>query len=622
MRGDSALKGDVESIRANAKVLTDQQSLVAAADSINRAMGGVLSSGSGLALTALYSSLSPLRTVVNMRMRAEQQVGSILGDYASQLEQIQQDTRAALLNLEESQLALDAAQAWLEDNDATDPVPASVRNDLAIKPSEVGFYQNRLDELDQQRHELDASIASKIDAQTSCVFSSPVDYQGILATIFASPAALSMGIDPLTAVSLTSTLADVDRMTPLQVKTWFEDLTADQQQWLIDTYPAIIGNLDGLDPNIRHNANLFQANADIVALNRRIEAIDSEVASPSMSMETGQTYRTAGDTEALIIEREALIQRRTEIEDLIIQIDEWNTGESQHDQKMVLLAYHGNTLHVQAAVAIGDITTATNINVFVPGMNTTVGGETVTDAITSLNIQRKITEKELGGLGSTAGILWLGYDSPNTEETLTLQQNSGASNFSAQQAAADLVRFSNGLVATSNAESKPLLTLSGHSYGTEVGFYALNDPTQQFDQVVFFGSPGRPKNSDPVIPPEKIYFASNSGDWIQELTSFMPVHGDYVPYLENEGTHLDVGPVMHGGIEYVGTADKSHDYVRTEKNADGSYKPTSTDLNIGLIAAGKTPITTTPRDPETNPSTADLIGEGLRSNGASWPGIP
>lgn len=602
MRGDTALRGDVDSIRANAASLSDQQYLVDGNNAINDALGRLAAAGYGQAFVSLQFSLVPLQVCVNSRINAEQQVADILRDYAQQVEQIRNDALIAKANLEEAEMALQDAQSWKQNNDPTDPVPASVQRELVMGPGQVSTYQARLDELDQQRQELGSSIASQIASHTSAVSSSLLPRKGVLANLFSSPVASTVGIDPATAAALARTLLNTGSMSPTQINAWYENLEEIEQHWLVRHYPAVIGNLDGIPPNFREQANLIQINTDLKALNTKIEELETEIKAAMAFPSINNEY-----LETLIRDKALFNARRQDIQDLKNQLNKWNKNVDDADDMLVLLGYHGNTAHVQAVIATGDITHGTNMTVHVPGMNTTVGGSTITDAMTTLNIQRDITKTALGGGSSTAAVYWLGYNSPNNEETVTFQSNSGASSSEAKRGAADLVRFSHGLLAVSKTETRPMLTLSGHSYGTEVGFYTLDDPNQKFDRAVFSGSPGYPGGIDPTIGAENIYFASNNKDVIQELTSVAPVHGSYVPYLTDKGTHLDVGALEDGGTQYVGTSNRNHNYFRTEKNSDGTYKPTSTDLNTGLIAAGKQPYTTLPRDPITNPNLADQI---------------
>ncbi|MSS84291.1 hypothetical protein FYJ24_05825 [Actinomycetaceae bacterium WB03_NA08] len=570
----------MDSIRANAASLSDQQYLLDGNKAINDALGRLAAAGYGQAFVSLQFSLVPLQVCVNSRINAEQQVADILRDYAQQVEQIRNDALIAKANLEEAEMALQDAQSWKQNNDPTDPVPASVQRELVMGPGQVSTYQARLDELDQQRQELGSSIASQIASHTSAVSSSLLPRKGVLANLFSSPVASTVGIDPATAAALARTLLNTGSMSPTQINAWYENLEEAEQHWLVRHYPAVIGNLDGIPPNFREQANLIQMNTDLKALNTKIEELETEIKAAMTFPSINNEY-----LETLIRDKALFNARRQDIQDLKNQLNKWNRGKKNADDMLVLLGYHGNTAHVQAIIATGDITHGTNMTVHVPGMNTTVGGTTITDAMTTLNIQRDITKKELNNTGSTAAVYWLGYNAPDWGEVP--QRNSVVLPFAAWDASDALVRFSQGIKATSKNSTEPLLVFSGHSYGTVVGLNALTDPDHAFDRAVFAGGPGVPLNVDPKLPIEDMFFASNATDFVQIMATIAPVHGVPFRALGDTVNHLNVGEITHNGQQFSGTSFDGHSYTHATSDPAETPSPTSTDLNIGIIMSGK-----------------------------------
>lgn len=121
----------------------------------------------------------------------------------------------------------------------------------------------------------------------------------------------------------------------------------------------------------------------------------------------------------------------------------------------------------RVAEVVGDLATAAQVAVVVPGMS-----NELTNFANTLD--KAVAIHDAAGAG-TAVVAWLGYDSPGV---VTVPLDAAA-----VAGATDLVRLLDGLPDT------PLRTVIGHSYGTVVTAEALRRGLD-VDQVVVTGSPG------------------------------------------------------------------------------------------------------------------------------------
>jgi Alpha/beta hydrolase len=144
----------------------------------------------------------------------------------------------------------------------------------------------------------------------------------------------------------------------------------------------------------------------------------------------------------------------------------------------------------QAAIARGNVETAANVAVFVPGMTTTVN-----DGMKGYDVDMEQMQQraELEGRrvyptgdSTTATVTWIGYQTPQLGLDL-VGENSVVGEHAAMVGAAHLVPFLQGIGAARDHDAH--LTLLAHSYGSTTAGLALRQNTG-VDDAVFFGSPG------------------------------------------------------------------------------------------------------------------------------------
>ena len=197
----------------------------------------------------------------------------------------------------------------------------------------------------------------------------------------------------------------------------------------------------------------------------------------------------------------------------------------------------------------GDLLTATNVAVVVPGMASDI---TDFDWVTSGKAERILAAAGAG----TAVIAWLGYDPPDGVDVIFDDD--------ALDGAEALIRLVDGL------PDDTLRTVIGHSYGSVVTGAALRQGLE-VDQVVVTGSPGM------------------LGDTAREIAGSVPIYAaraplDSIGWTQHFGrdpsdprfgaVRIDTGDEIAGHADYFDAGSEALD-------------------NIGLIVAGHTEQITT-----------------------------
>ena len=293
---------------------------------------------------------------------------------------------------------------------------------------------------------------------------------------------------------------------------------------LLVEQPALIGNLDGLPGRVRDSAN-----RRVLAAERlRLRAVEVELQKKLADNVFGGMF---SDADA------GLEQTRTRLASL----DAIDATLAQGARQLLVLdnSSYEETL---AAVAVGDVDSATHVAVFVPGLDSTVHGnlfrydgdmENVKDTV-----QQLVPE-------SAAAVTWLDYQAPQLGWSLLDPDRSVASDAAARAGADRLVPFLDGLDAA--RASDPHLSVLAHSYGSLTAATALRDDTG-VDDFVALGSPGFGTHSvaDLRLPVGHVFAAEAEGDIVADLGAFGRDPGalDGVTVLSTErsdGGHDSIG---------------------------------------------------------------------------------
>jgi hypothetical protein len=278
------------------------------------------------------------------------------------------------------------------------------------------------------------------------------------------------------------------------VPSWWADLpTAEQDRWLA-LRPRRLGGLDGLPAAVRSRANE-------AALTRRLTGLRS------LPTRTPAQARRLENCLAVRRTLRALWSRRDPV-----------TGGALTVQLLVFApgAFGGEG---RVVVGVGDVDTARNLAVLVPGLDSSVRA-----GLRGLagRAERVRTEAGLADPASpTATVAWLGYDAPGLASVFS----DAAAERGADLLAADLLALQPGRAAP------PRLTVVGNSYGSTTVGTALRDHRTGADAAVLVGSPGPNVETaaELRLPHGRVFVGASSRDPVSYLDRFGadPSHEDF-----------------------------------------------------------------------------------------------
>lgn len=149
--------------------------------------------------------------------------------------------------------------------------------------------------------------------------------------------------------------------SPAQIAQWWSSLSAADRQAMLHKDPTRIGNLNGIPAAARDQANRLALPIYRSRLEARRDAAQALL---------DDWHPTGRGVPAEIVEARRQI---TDIEARLADLDQVEeTAGLPNRQLLVLDPSSGSQVH--AAVANGDVDTAKNVAVFVPGFTTTVAG--------------------------------------------------------------------------------------------------------------------------------------------------------------------------------------------------------------------------------------------------------
>jgi hypothetical protein len=263
------------------------------------------------------------------------------------------------------------------------------------------------------------------------------------------------------------------RGSPADYATWWKSLSTLQQQRVIREHPDWVGNRDGVsftDRDVANRSLLLVDRERLIAEKGRLEAV------------------LAGDwSHGAFTNDDAALDQ---VEDKLASLAVISASLASPGQRQLLLLDLSQP-RAQAAIANGDVETADNVAVFVPGMNSNV-----TDTMKAYDTEMRHMQQraQLESIrahptqaSTTATVTWVGYQTPEWGLDLVIPSKSVAADAGAGTGAAGLVPFLQGIGASRDRDAH--LTLLGHSYGSTTAGIALRQETG-VDDAVFFGSPG------------------------------------------------------------------------------------------------------------------------------------
>lgn len=285
--------------------------------------------------------------------------------------------------------------------------------------------------------------------------------------------------------------------SPQEVYAWWQGLTEAQRRAIIAAAPGAIGNLDGIPAEARDAANRVSLGRDLAQLG---------------------AYEDSG---SITDHERDLLRNARAAQDALDRIEggvDPVTGDPIEAQVYV---YEPGAFDGDGAVAIsaGDLHTADNVSVVVPGFGTD-GASAGYQADRAVRLYE--ASRSLDTSASNATLFWIGYDAPDNFPTDGFDAAGVLTEDMAEAGGDRLADTLDGLRAT-RPDDPAHLTAIGHSYGSTTLGHAAHDHGLPVDDLVVVGSPGLGGDTDHAsdlgIDPEHVYAGANSRDPITYLAN-------------------------------------------------------------------------------------------------------
>lgn len=271
-------------------------------------------------------------------------------------------------------------------------------------------------------------------------------------------------------------LDDLKKAGPAAVAAWWKATSPAGRAWWAAHEPALIGNLDGVDYTTRDQINRKLLPGDIAAAQKRIEELARKLAG-------------AGPEGRALYQRD-LENAQSELAGLENIQDTLDWGAANHYPLMLASLVPG--AQPLAQIGVGNLDTASNITVMVPGMNTgtDTGSGAGTHGDSSLyqwvkgGIDLRVAQQQRSGLpiGSFGELVWFGYHPPMNADFPAVFGDGAAS--------AGAPALASSIGALNALHPGGTVNAIAHSYGTPTLAYALQ--SSHVDNAVFAGSVGIP----------------------------------------------------------------------------------------------------------------------------------
>jgi Alpha/beta hydrolase len=296
---------------------------------------------------------------------------------------------------------------------------------------------------------------------------------------------------------------------PTAVKTWWSALDGRTQARITSADPTTIGNLEGLPYATRDAANRSVLASTIADLTRE--------------------SRTSGRGEGIVIQ-----QRLTALGKVASALAVASDGEPH---QLITLDPTGT---VRAAVAIGDLQTASYVNFLVPGMYYSVANQIVGWTKTAVRVQEEQSAwlRYFKKSGHSAVVAWIGYQTPDVLNVTGVGL--------AEKGAAQLTQAVRGLKAERSG-SEPFLAMLSHSYGATLTLMALQEHAFTVDALALVGAPGSSAQSVKTlsVPSNEVYVGQDAFDIIAP-SGFFGSYPNAPSYGATEmGTAAGIDPMTH-----------------------------------------------------------------------------
>lgn len=330
--------------------------------------------------------------------------------------------------------------------------------------------------------------------------------------------------------------------TPAANSAFWSALSPAARTRLMVEKPGMICNLDGLPGRVRDSAN----RRVLAAERSRLLTAEDELRNELNSNVFGGFF---SDADAGLEQTRKRLASLDAIESLL----------AQGDRQLLVL---DNTSYEEttAAVAAGDVDTATHVAVFVPGLGSTVHGDIESYDAEMEGLKSTVQQLLPGDQGETAAVVtWMNYQAPQLGWNLLDPSRTVLSATAADAGAVRLGPFLDGLDAA--RASDPHLSVLAHSYGSLSAASALRADTG-VDDFVALGSPGLGIHTaaDLRLPDGHVFSAEAVGDIVADLGAFGRDPGtlDGVTLLSTDGSDGRTGSIGHSDYFAEGSTSRQN----------------------------------------------------------------
>lgn len=363
------------------------------------------------------------------------------------------------------------------------------------------------------------------------------------------------GADPAEIQSIDVLAIPPPESSPECVNRWWDALSANQQQLLIDQHPHELGNLNGIPAQVRDAVNQAAMNDDL----RRVEdaarrsGLDPKALRDSaLQNREADVFTRPGDY-GLCVTDITRYQNAVKTNEFI---ERDKSSDCPRGLPTMLWAYDplAFTGKGRAAIAIGNPDKSRNTAVMVPGTNSSVRGGWMSDGTDdAINLYEQSSKAD--PQHPTAVLAWMGYDAPefgqpHWQQAITdpAELEQVGTPWRARQAGALLAADVNGLATTHEGPTPAHVTVLGHSYGSTTVADAFAHSGMRANDAVLTGCPGTDlahSAADFHLDGGRLYVGAASTDaisWIGEA-------GSGLPNGLNETLGGPVGPVAGLGSD-------------------------------------------------------------------------
>ncbi len=309
---------------------------------------------------------------------------------------------------------------------------------------------------------------------------------------------------------------------PERVAAWWASLTDAERERLIEVSPGRIGNLDGVPAAFRDRANRAVLADALAAERAEIAALQARLGDPFAPPDPFGRPELLGPVEgaaglAMVAAKMALASAKARLA-MLEAIDR----QLRNERGVASSLYQLDTsMPGLAVIGFGDLDTARNVAVLVPGMGSHVTNYMGAISNNAARLAVLADDIELGNsdkTGATATLAWIGYNAPSGAQVATAAF--------AEAGAPKLAATLNGLQAVHGVQGNdPHLTVLGHSYGSLVSGMAASGEAGHVpvDDWMLFGSPVGLDNAGSFgVGAGHVYVGEAKNEFVADLNAFGP----------------------------------------------------------------------------------------------------